>query len=282
MIHLEVQNLTKQYSNHLALDNLSLSIPKQSIFGLLGPNGAGKTSLIRIITQILDATSGNVFFNGERLKQKHLNAIGYLPEERGLYRKMYVREHLEYIASLREINKADATKTINDWIKRFDLTKWEKAEVGSLSKGMQQKVQFITTVLHDPELIILDEPFSGFDPVNQQLLTDEIIRLNKEGKTIIFSTHRMESVEEICTHIALIHKSNCVLKGEIGDIRQKHSTNNSIIKVSENSIQEEIITKTENVKNTITSLNPKAQILSVEQENLSIKDLFISLVNESN
>lgn len=280
MNHLEVKHLTKQYSNHLALNDLSLSIPQNSIFGLLGPNGAGKTSLIRIITQILQPTKGEVLFKGEKLTPKHLNFIGYLPEERGLYRKMYVKEHLHYIASLREIPKKEATEKIDFWVDRFNLSKWEKSEIGSLSKGMQQKVQFVATILHDPELIILDEPFSGFDPVNQQLLTDEIKRLHAIGKTIVFSTHRMESVEEICTDIALIHNANCILSGTIPEVKKRYATNLSTLTTSEKGNISTIELPTSELQNTISKLEPLTEIVRVEKKELSIKELFISLVHE--
>lgn len=280
MNHIEVKNLTKQYNNHLALNNLSLAIPRNSIFGLLGPNGAGKTSLIRIITQILQPSAGEVLFNNEPLQPKHLNAIGYLPEERGLYRKMFVKEHLIYIANLREIPKQEALEKIDFWIDRFNLQKWEKAEIGSLSKGMQQKVQFIATILHDPELIILDEPFSGFDPVNQQLLTDEIKRLHSLGKTIVFSTHRMESVEEICSHIAFIHKANCVLKGELNDIKATYDTGISTITTIQNGKPTTQEIPFGEVKSFIGALQENIDVVSVKKKEVSIKELFISLVNE--
>lgn len=280
MNHLEVKHLTKQYSNHLALNDLSLSIPQNSIFGLLGPNGAGKTSLIRIITQILQPTKGEVLFKGEKLTPKHLNFIGYLPEERGLYRKMYVKEHLHYIASLREIPKKEATEKIDFWLDRFNLSKWEKSEIGSLSKGMQQKVQFVATILHNPELIILDEPFSGFDPVNQQLLTDEIKRLHAIGKTIVFSTHRMESVEEICTDIALIHNANCILSGTIPEVKKRYASNLSTLTTSEKGNISTIELPTSELQYTISKLEPLTEIVRVEKKELSIKELFISLVHE--
>lgn len=280
MNHIEVKHLTKQYSNHLALDDLSLSIPQNSIFGLLGPNGAGKTSLIRIITQILQPTMGEVLFKGGKLTPKHLNLIGYLPEERGLYRKMYVKEHLHYIASLREIPKKEASEKIDFWVDRFNLSKWEKSEIGSLSKGMQQKVQFVATILHDPELIILDEPFSGFDPVNQQLLTDEIKRLHAIGKTIVFSTHRMESVEEICTDIALIHNANCILSGTIPEVKNQYATNLSVLTTVKNGNISSVELPTSELQNTISKLEPSIEIVRVEKKELSIKELFISLVHE--
>ena len=222
---LEVIDVHKAYAAHVALSGVSLAIPEGSIFGLLGPNGAGKTSLIRIITQITGADEGEIRFRGERLNPSHIAQIGYLPEERGLYKKMKVGEQLLYLAQLRGLSRADATARIKQWIARFDLKDWVNKPVEDLSKGMQQKVQFIATVLHDPKLIILDEPFSGFDPINANLIKDEILELRKQGATIIFSTHRMESVEEMCDNIALINRSRKVLDGPIGVIRDQFKTN---------------------------------------------------------
>ena len=222
---LEVRDVRKQYAAHTALDGVSLSVPEQSIFGLLGPNGAGKTSLIRIITQITGADSGEVLFRGEKLNPKHIGQIGYLPEERGLYKKMKVGEQLLYLAQLRGLTRAEAVQRIKSWLDRFDLKAWAEKNVEDLSKGMQQKVQFIATVLHEPSLIILDEPFSGFDPINANLIKDEIIRLKENGAAIIFSTHRMESVEEMCDSIALINRSRKVLDGPVGTIRNQFKTN---------------------------------------------------------
>ena len=222
---LEVRDVRKQYAEHTALDGVSLAVPEQSIFGLLGPNGAGKTSLIRIITQITGADSGEVLFRGERLNPSHIGQIGYLPEERGLYKKMKVGEQLLYLAQLRGLPRADALRRIKDWLERFDIKAWAEKNVEDLSKGMQQKVQFIATVLHEPNLIILDEPFSGFDPINANLIKDEIIRLKEAGAAIIFSTHRMESVEEMCDSIALINRSRKVLDGPVGTIRNQFKTN---------------------------------------------------------
>ena len=279
---LQIKHLSKQYSNHIALDDLSLDIPTNAIFGLLGPNGAGKTTLIRIITQIYNPDKGEVFFNGEPLAKHHTNNIGYLPEERGLYKKMFVKEHLLYIAALRDLSKKEAEEKVNYWLNRFSLEKWAKSEVGSLSKGMQQKVQFIAAILHDPELIILDEPFSGFDPVNQQLLTDEIKALHQAGKTIIFSTHRMESVEEICTHIALIHNANCILKGEVKDIKKQFSDNTSLLtlKLGDVITEEEIVTT--EIPARLQQLKDGEEVFRVEKKELSIKEVFIKLVNEKN
>ena len=222
---LEVRDVRKQYAAHTALDGVSLSVPEQSIFGLLGPNGAGKTSLIRIITQITGADSGEVLFRGQKLNPSHISQIGYLPEERGLYKKMKVGEQLIYLAQLRDLARPEAVRRIKAWLDRFDLTAWAEKNVEDLSKGMQQKVQFIATVLHEPSLIILDEPFSGFDPINANLIKDEIIRLKENGAAIIFSTHRMESVEEMCDSIALINRSRKVLDGPVGTIRNQFKTN---------------------------------------------------------
>ena len=222
---LEAINVRKAYAAHIALDGVSLSIPEGSIFGLLGPNGAGKTSLIRIITQITGADEGEIRFRGERLNPNHAAQIGYLPEERGLYKKMKVGEQLLYLARLRGLSREDATARIKQWLNRFEIKEWAGKNVEDLSKGMQQKVQFIATVLHDPKLIILDEPFSGFDPINANLIKDEILELRRQGATIIFSTHRMESVEEMCDNIALINRSRKVLDGPIGVIRDQFKTN---------------------------------------------------------
>ena len=222
---LEVLDVRKTYAAHTALDGVSLAIPEQSIFGLLGPNGAGKTSLIRIITQITGADGGEIRFRGQRLSPAHIGEIGYLPEERGLYKKMKVGEQLLYLARLRGLTRADAVQRIKQWLARLDLTPWAQKNVEDLSKGMQQKVQFIATVLHQPKLIILDEPFSGFDPINANLIKDEILALREQGATIIFSTHRMESVEELCDSIALINKAKKVLDGPVTQIKNQFRTN---------------------------------------------------------
>ncbi len=219
----------KAYAAHVALDGVSLDIPERSIFGLLGPNGAGKTSLIRIITQITGADSGEIRVRGEKLSPRHIGQIGYLPEERGLYKKMRVGEQLLYLAQLRGLTKADATQRIKSWIDRLDLRPWVSKNVEDLSKGMQQKVQFIATVLHEPSIIILDEPFSGFDPINANLIKDEILDLRERGATIIFSTHRMESVEELCDNIALINRSRKVLDGSVRDIKNTFKTQTYVV-----------------------------------------------------
>lgn len=222
---LSIRNIVKQYANHRALDDVSIEVEKGSVFGLLGPNGAGKTSLIRIINQITGPDSGEVFLNGEKLNPSHISKIGYLPEERGLYKKMEIGEQMLYLAQLKGLSKADATKRIKYWFEKMEIESWWKKKLEDLSKGMQQKVQFIATVVHDPELIILDEPFSGFDPVNAQVITNEILELNSKGATIIFSTHRMESVEQLCDSIALIHKSKKILNGKVKDIKNLYRSN---------------------------------------------------------
>jgi ABC-2 type transport system ATP-binding protein len=218
---LSVQNVTKRYSNHTALDNVSFDVPPQSVFGLLGPNGAGKTSLIRIINQITGPDEGRILFSGKPLSPAHVERIGYLPEERGLYRKMEVGEQAMYLARLKGLSRQDATKKLKYWFEKFEITSWWKKKVEELSKGMQQKVQFIVTVLHEPDLLILDEPFTGFDPINTNLIRDELLELKKKGCTIILSTHRMESVEELCSHITLINLAKKVLEGEVKKIRKE-------------------------------------------------------------
>ena len=222
---LRTNNIVKRYADHLALDNISIAVPKQSIFGLLGPNGAGKTSLIRIINQITAPDSGEIFFEGEKLKPDHIEEIGYLPEERGLYKKMEVGEQSLYLAQLKGLSKKEALKRLKYWFEKFEITAWWNKKMKELSKGMAQKVQFIVTVLHEPKLLILDEPFSGFDPINANLIRDEILELKKNGTTIIFSTHNMGSVEELCDNIALIHKSKKILDGSVKDIRNKFKSN---------------------------------------------------------
>ncbi|RFP65333.1 ATP-binding cassette domain-containing protein [Hymenobacter lapidiphilus] len=221
---LEVLNVRKTYGEHVALNDVSLEIPDRSIYGLLGPNGAGKTSLIRIITQITGADAGEIRIRGEKLAPRHIGQIGYLPEERGLYKKMKVGEQLLYLARLKGLSRTDATQRIKAWIQRFDLTPWVEKNVEDLSKGMQQKVQFIATVLHEPSIIILDEPFSGFDPINANLIKDEILALRDKGATIILATHRMESVEEMCDNIALINRSRKVLDGPVSAVKDTFRT----------------------------------------------------------
>ncbi len=220
---LEIKGVSKHYSNHTALNNVDLAIQSHKIFGLLGPNGAGKTSLIRIINQITGPDSGQILFDGEPLKAHHQKSIGYLPEERGLYKKMKVGEQALYLAQLKGMTKSEAMRNLKEWFLRFEIADWWNKRIDELSKGMQQKVQFIVTVMHRPKLLILDEPFSGFDPINATLIRDEILKLREDGTSIILSTHNMASVEEICDDIALIYKSNKILEGSIQDVKEARS-----------------------------------------------------------
>lgn len=222
---LSIQHLSKRYGNHLANDDIELEIPKGAIFGLLGPNGAGKTTLIRTITQIIGIDQGKVFFSGEPLKPPHTSRIGYMPEERGLYKQMKVGEHLVYLARLKDMSRKEAQRNIHAWMEKFGIEDWWGKRIEELSKGMQQKIQFIATVVHEPELIILDEPFSGLDPINTNLIKDEIHELQSKGSTIIFSTHRMEQVEEICEQIALINKGRKILDGNVAELKQRFKDN---------------------------------------------------------
>lgn len=222
---LEVNDVVKQYSGHLALDHVSLSVPQGCIYGLLGPNGAGKTSLIRIINLITRPDSGTVLLDGKPITPEDVVHIGYLPEERGLYKKMKVGEQIAYLARLKGLGRAEARQRAHQWLEHMGLAEWENKKVETLSKGMQQKVQFIATVVHEPRLLIFDEPFSGFDPVNADLLKAEILRLKEQGATILFSTHNMESVEEICERITLINHSQVVLEGQVADIKQRYKKN---------------------------------------------------------
>ena len=221
--------ITKRYTNHLALDDVNITIPEKSIYGLLGPNGAGKTTLIRIINQIINANAGEITLFGERLAEKHIGMIGYLPEERGLYKKLKVGEQLIYLARLKGLSRTEATARSKAWVKKFDVTDWWGKKVEDLSKGMAQKVQFISTVMHEPRLIILDEPFSGFDPINAQIITKEILSLKENGSTVIFSTHRMETVEDLCDHIALIDKSRKILEGSKKAVKATYRSNTFVV-----------------------------------------------------
>jgi len=223
MNFLECNNITKQYTGHRALDDVSIAVPRGCIYGLLGPNGAGKTSLIRIINQITKPDSGAVLFNGEPLGQKHIKHVGYLPEERGLYKKMKVGDQAVYFARLRGMSKAEAEKKLLQWFRKFEIDTWWNKKVEELSKGMQQKIQFIITIVHEPELLIFDEPFSGFDPINVDLLKKEILQLKEQGTTIIFSTHNMSSVEELCDYICLIDNGKNILSGEIHEVRNQYA-----------------------------------------------------------
>lgn len=294
---LSIQEVSKFYGDYQALGKVSLEIPKQSIYGLLGPNGAGKTSLIRIINQITAPDKGEIWLNGEKLEPKHISQIGYLPEERGLYPKMKVGEQLIYLARLKGLTKTDAKSRIEGWVKRFEITDWWNKSIEELSKGMAQKVQFISTVLHNPKLLIFDEPFTGFDPINTNLIKSEILRLKEEGATVIFSTHRMESVEEICDHIALINKSQKILEGPLNEIQQTHKSNTyrarlsaqngteiklgtgSLVEQKKQGSQHLLKIKFEgNSNQLLTSLMELGTVLSFEEEIPSVNDIFIQKV----
>jgi ABC-2 type transport system ATP-binding protein len=243
---LEVNNVIKKYGDYVALNQVSLAVPKGSIYGLLGPNGAGKTSLIRIINQITMPDSGEVILDGEKLQPKHIQYIGYLPEERGLYNSMKVGEQCLYLAQLKGLTKAEAKKQLDYWFDKLEIQGWWNKKIQELSKGMAQKIQFVVCVLHQPKLLIFDEPFSGFDPVNAIIIKDEILALRERGATIIFSTHRMESVEELCDNIALIHKSNKLLEGKLVDIKRQYKTNSfevGILTDNSESLMQEITKK---------------------------------------
>lgn len=234
---LEVNKVIKQFGNYTALNGVSLTVPKGSIYGLLGPNGAGKTSLIRIINQITMPDSGSVILDGEKLKPEHVGMIGYMPEERGLYKTMKVGEQCLYLAQLKGLSKQEAKAQLDYWFNRLEIKGWWNKKIEELSKGMAQKIQFVVTVMHKPKLLILDEPFSGFDPVNANLIKDEIIELNRQGTSVIFSTHRMESVEEMCDYIALIHKSNKLIEGKLSDVKKQFRTNNYEIGILSDNIE---------------------------------------------
>lgn len=267
------EGISKRYTNHLALDRINLSIPQQTIFGLLGPNGAGKTTLIRIINQIINADEGDISIFGERLQEKHIGTIGYLPEERGLYKKLKVGDQLIYLAQLKGLSRKDAVEKSKTWIRKFDIAGWWNKKVEDLSKGMAQKVQFISTVMHEPRLIILDEPFSGFDPVNAQLITQEILELKQKGCTIIFSTHRMETVEDLCDDIALIHQAKVILEGSKNQIKKRFRTNTYTVEhrgVFDSSDKFELVSQ-KNIEDTFYQ-----SILRMKQStnpNLLIRDL---------
>jgi ABC-2 type transport system ATP-binding protein len=235
---LEATNISKNFGEFQALSDVSIQVPKHSIFGLLGPNGAGKTTLIRIINQITMPDVGHVILDGEPLKPEHVQYIGYLPEERGLYKSMKVGEQALYLAQLKGLSYRQAKKRLNYWFEKFEISHWWDKKIEELSKGMAQKIQFIVTVLHQPKLLIFDEPFSGFDPINANLIKDEILQLRDEGATVIFSTHRMESVEELCDHIALIHQSKKILDGNLIDIKRKHKTNTFEVGLSSSNLRD--------------------------------------------
>jgi len=259
---LVTNNVSKSFGAFKALNNISIEVPKGSVFGLLGPNGAGKTTLIRIINQITMPDSGSVFLDGKPLHPNDIKNIGYLPEERGLYKSMKVGEQAMYLAQLKGLSKTEAKKRLNYWFDRLGIDGWWNKKIQELSKGMAQKIQFVVTVFHQPKLLIFDEPFSGFDPINANLIKDEILRLKEEGATIIFSTHRMESVEEICDHIALIDKSNKILDGKLIDIKRAYKSNTYKVGISPNkpdTIQEKLKEKFDSVPIYFKSINDEKQ-----------------------
>ena len=259
---LVTNNVSKSFGSFKALNNISIEVPKGSVFGLLGPNGAGKTTLIRIINQIIMPDSGSVFLDGKPLHPNDIKNIGYLPEERGLYKSMKVGEQVMYLAQLKGLSKTEAKKRLNYWFDRLGIDGWWNKKIQELSKGMAQKIQFVVTVLHQPKLLIFDEPFSGFDPINANLIKDEILRLKEEGATIIFSTHRMESVEEICDHIALIDKSNKILDGKLIDIKRAYKSNTYKVGIAPNNpdtIQEILKEKFDSVPIYFKSINDEKQ-----------------------
>ena len=300
---LSASQIKKAYHNHLALDDVSIQIPENSIYGLLGPNGAGKTSLIRILTRIIREDSGEILFVGKKLNHELVQSIGYMPEERGLYKKMEVGEQVLYLAQLKGLSKAEAIKRSKYWFERFELQGWWKKKLEELSKGMQQKVQFIVTVMSEPKLLILDEPFTGFDPINANLIKNELLELRKKGLTIMLSTHRMESVEELCSHIALINHSKKVIEGSVKDIKKQFKTNLYEVSFTGNKIafsnalwtgyeiidtqtEDEIITcrikmlNNNTPKNLLESIIPHININSFKEIIPEMNDIFISLVNQ--
>lgn len=233
---LKIDNISKSFYRKVALENISLQVNQGEIFGLLGPNGAGKTTLIRIINQIIEQDSGVVRFKGDIMTQKHLSVVGYLPEERGLYKTMTVENHALFLGQLRGLSKHDVQKKLNYWLEKFDIADWRKKRIEELSKGMAQKVQFICTVLHEPDLLILDEPYSGFDPMNVELIKQELVEMRAKGKTIILSTHNMKSVEEVCDRVALIHNAQKIVEGKVSDLQEERKSGNYTVKFRGNMI----------------------------------------------
>lgn len=301
----DISGVTKRYSNHLALNNVSFSIEQGNIFGLLGPNGAGKTTLIRILNQITAPDSGTVFFNGRSIQRSDIEKIGYLPEERGLYKKMKVGEQALYLAQLKDVPKDEALKRLRYWFAKFEIESWWNRRVEELSKGMQQKVQFITTIIHEPDFLIFDEPFSGFDPINATILKNEILDLKKKGKTIILSSHNMASVEEICDEIVLLNNSNIILEGKLIDVKRQFRENHFEIEINEKQetlftswpsefeilsekTKEDITTYTIHIKEKGSSKELlqyfllHANVLSFREILPSMNDIFITQVNRYN
>ena len=304
MNFLETEDVVKQYANHLALNKVSIQVPEGKIFGLLGPNGAGKTTLIRIINRITAPDSGTVRFNGRESRPEDIYQIGYLPEERGLYKKMKVGEQAIYLAQLKGLSYSEARTRLTHWFEKFDIMPWWNKKLEELSKGMQQKVQFIITVIHEPSLLIFDEPFSGFDPVNAERLKQEILELKEKGHTIIFSTHNMASVEEICDNIALINKSQVVLSGNVAEARNRFRDNTFTLRIASDSVLSNVpadiftllsekeqsgirelqIHKADGISNStlLSTLSEQVEILSFAEELPSMNDIFINTVSGTN
>ena len=292
---LSAEDVVKKYGDYTALNKANISVPKSSIYGLLGPNGAGKTTLMRIINQITAPDSGRVLFDGKPLNKEHIKEIGYLPEERGLYKKMKVGDQALYLAQLKGMSYSEAIMKLKFWFEKLDITNWWHKKVEELSKGMAQKIQFVVTVIHQPKLLIFDEPFSGFDPINASIIRDEILNLRKNGTTIIFSTHRMESVEEICDHIALINKSKTILEGPINKIKAEFQDENYEVIIDSNQLRNserfDVLSQNKNkfeikinskneLKEVIDFINQNHNIISFKKNLASIEDIFIKTVGK--
>ena len=293
---LVAKDIIKQYDNHLALDRINISVPKGSIYGLLGPNGAGKTTLMRIINQIIVPDSGNISFDNHSLEKCHISEIGYLPEERGLYKKMKAGNQVLYIAQLKGMNYLKAVEEAECWFKKLNIINCWNKRIEELSKGMAQKIQFVVTIIHEPKLLIFDEPFSGFDPINAAIIRKEIVTLSQKGTTIIFSTHRMESVEEICDHIALINKSKTILEGKIENIKEKF-TNNSYEVITKNTHLEDnklykiikieknkshiLLNQAITGKKALEYINQHYDVLSFKKESPTMENIFIKAVKNA-
>ena len=297
---LSVRNISKSYVDHKALDNVSLDIRKGSIFGLLGPNGAGKTSMIRIINQIINQDEGEIFIDEKKITYDDVRKIGYMPEERGLYKKMKVGDFLLFMGKLKGLSRDKCIDSAADWFENLEVSNWWKKNIEDLSKGMSQKVQFISTVIHDPDLIILDEPFSGFDPVNANLVKKNLLRLKEEGKTIIFSTHRLESVDELCDHLAMINNSKKILDGNTDEIKMNAKSDTYILKhdkkielndqlfdiISQNKLSRNVyeselsLKKGKSYRNMFSEISKDIEIISFEQKVPNMNDIFIMKVEE--
>ena len=290
-----VKNVDKRYGDYTALSEVNISVPKGSIYGLLGPNGAGKTTLMRIINQITAPDSGEVIFDGVKLQKDHISYIGYMPEERGLYKKMKVGEQALYLAQLKGMPYKEAIAKLKFWFKKLDILSWWNKKVEELSKGMAQKIQFVVTVIHDPKLLIFDEPFSGFDPINASIIRKEILELRDSGKTIIFSTHRMESVEEICDHIGLINKSKTIFEGPIEEIKKQFTNNTFDLEVKEKNLKHNNLFESvdynkhhqiklkENVdlKEVLHFINKNHEVISFKKNIPSMEEIFIKVVEDA-